>query len=247
MNPTDELNKRQHFFFLSECKKTSEEDLAFLIELMRASQHVKDIFKLMTKFDTEGLNEDEEMEFNIENDSLMTLILNVSAAQLREAIKVYFKFSKKSIYTELCKLVEDKKNLEQFHILFKEYDDKKGYIYETLEPIRNSIFHYLPSEALEWVKAAKLEEIQRKPRYFFIDCEKYEFGPGLEYDSHIYAKFLFWGNEGFESLFKSQKRLWELQLAFLNVVKDLVSALLQKEGINKRSRKDMLRFAHGYK
>lgn len=251
MNPEEfqkEYEKNYHFF-LSELKNISNKDLSYLIELMRASQHIKDIQKLMITMNPEGLSEEEEMKFWVDNDSMSTLVLNISAAQLREALKVFWKFTETTLFNELYENLspENRKDIDILKKLNEEYSQKTGFIWEVLEQVRNSMFHYLPDKSLSWIEKIKEIELEKKPPYQSINLEMFDFGPGIEYDKEIYSKYLFWGDKGFESLMKAQMKVWDTQLDFLNSVKKIVEAVLEREKISKRKYGWFMEFFHGYK
>jgi len=241
--------ERSYHFFLSELKNIPDRALSYIIELMRASQHIKDIQKLMTQMNPEGLEEDEEMEYWVDNDSLITLVLNISAAQLREALKLFWKFSETVFFKEIYDDLSDKarEDIDLLTALNDEYSKKSGFIWDVLEPVRNHMFHYLPDESLPWIEKTKKMELDRKPPYQSINLEVFDFGPGKEYDKEIYSKYLFWGKDGFSSLLKLQKKVWDTQLNFLNSVKSIVEAILIKEKIPKRKHDWFMEFFHGYK
>lgn len=244
----EEYEKSYHFF-LSELKSITNNDLSYLIELMRASQHIKDIQKLMIKMNPEGLSEEDEMKYRIENDSMIIMVLNISAAQLREALKVFWKFTEtpffKELYEELS--LDNRKHIDELKKINDEYGQKTGFIWDVLEQVRNSMFHYFPDKSILWIAKIKEMELESKPPIQSINLEKFDFSPGMEYDKEIYSKYLFWGENGFESSMKSQKKVWDTQLNFLNSVKNLVEAVLIKENVSKRKYGWFMKFFHGYK
>jgi len=241
--------ERGYHFFLAELKSISKQDLAFIIELMRASQHIKDIQKLIIHMDPEGLSEEEEDQYWVENDSLITLILNISAAQLREALKLFWKFSETDYFKCLTKDLSDenRKGIDSLIQLNDEFRKKQGFIWEVLEPMRNSMFHYMPDKVVSWIDKVKEMESERKPPYQSINLEDYDFGPGKEYDKEIYSNYLFLGPEGLKSLMKSQKQVWDTQLVFLNATKQIIKEVLKKDNIPKRKHGWFMEFFHGYK
>jgi len=231
-----EYEKNYHFF-LSELKGIQTKDLAFIVELMRCSQHIKDIQKLMVSLNPpSNINEEDEMIYWVENDSLITMILNISAAQLREALKLFWEFSETQFFQEIISELseEEKKVIDILIHLNEGHDEKKGFQWEVLEPLRNLMFHYLPNEAIPWIDKVKGMESEPKPSYQTVNIENCDFGPGKEYDKEIYSKYLFWGIDGFKSFMKAQQQLWEIQLNFLKSTSILVEAIFKKEKISKR-------------
>lgn len=242
--------EKSYHFFLSELKGIETKDLAFIVELMRCSQHIKDIQKLMLSLNPPNdASEEEEMVFWVEHDSLITMILNISAAQLRESLKLFWKFSETKFFQELMQIVskEDKITIDSLVHLNEEFKEKKGFIWDVLEPVRNSMFHYLPDKAIPWIDKIKSMESERKPPYQTVDIEKYDFGLGKEYDKDIYSTNLFWGSDGFNSFMKAQKQVWDIQIDFLKGTGIIVEAILKKEKIPKRKDGWFMEFFHGYR
>lgn len=243
--------EKSYHFFLSELKNISDKDLSYIIELMRAAQHTKDFQKLMImiKMIPEGLGEYEQDIYWVNNDSLITLVLNISAAQLRESLKLFWNFSKTSFFKEIYEILsEDKrKDVDLLKALNDEYSKKKGFICDVLGNVRNLMFHYLPDKSIYWIKEMKEMELEEKPSYQSVNLEAFDFGPGAEYDREIYSKYLFWGDDGSNSLMKYQKKVWDTQSNFLNSVKNLVEAILIKEKIPKRKYGWSTEYFYGYK
>ena len=255
MNPKEfhqEYKKIRHFFF-SELKSIKESDLALIIELMRASLHIKNIQKLMGLIYPDGLSEEEEFLHQAENEPLQTMILNISAAQLREALKIIWKYSETGYFKamELDFSSKDKKIVLGLIKLNDEYKEKKGFIFEALAPVRDLMFHYqvtgTKNETVQWIRKMKEMEINRKPPYQSVDLEKYDFWPGLEYERSIYSNYLFWGSEGFETGMKWQKMVWETQINILKATKAIVEGMLKNEKIPRRKLDWALQYFHGYK
>jgi len=244
-----EKYEKSYHFFLSELKNISDENLSYLIELMRASQHIKDIQKLIIKMNPKELNEDDEVVYWVENDSLIILVLNISAAQLRESLKLFWKFTETKFFKEIYKVLskDNKKDIDVLKTLNDEYSQKKGFIWDVLEHVRNSMFHYLPDKSIFWIKKMKEMELDRKPPYQSVNLERFDFGPGKEYDKEIYSKYLLWGDDEFNTLMKSQKKVFDTQLNFLSSVKNIIEAIIIKEKIPKRKQGWFMKFFHGYK
>jgi len=245
--------KEVHRFFLSELKNIDEPTIALTIELMRASQHIKDIHKLMAMISPDNLDEDEELFHQAEMESLQTMILNMSAAQLREALKIIWKFSETRYFerikgkllkgggAEVSKLIE----------LNNEFKSKKGFIFESLAPIRDLMFHYQTGETqnkvVDWIKKRKDMERQKKPPYNSVNLETFDFGLGFDYERSIYADYLFWGSEGFKDGMKWQKMVWEAQKSFLLATKAILAAMFEDEKIEPRAFDWALKYFYGFR
>lgn len=251
MNPVEsqkEYEKSYHFF-LSELKNINESDLSNVIELMRASQHIKDLQKLMLSLNPQDMDEISEIKYWFENDSLLTLILNLSAAQLREALKIFWIFTGTEFFNSIKDDLsnDQKKEIDSMIQYTSEYNQKKGFIFDILKPMRNSIFHYSPDKVVSWIEKIKDMESDRKPCYQSINLETYDFGPGKEYDKDIYSNYLFWGSDGFNSLMESQNKVWDLQIQFLEATKIILTHLIKTENIPKRKYGWFMKYFHGYK
>lgn len=250
MSENEGENKDVYHFFLSELKNVEDDDLAMVIELMRSSQHIRDIMRLANRLDQVYSSESEEGELQmLEDESLITLILNISAAQLREALKIFWRFSGTDFFQIMKQelSVSESEIVEELITLNNEFDQKKGFIYEVLKPLRDCIFHYDYKEAVNWVHEMKDAELGKKPPFHSVDLEKYYFGPGEEYDKEVYTNYLFWGSGGLESIMSSQLEVWDLQQKFLEVTKIIVEHLLKREEIPIREDGWFMEFFYGYK
>ena len=232
----EEFNKeyeKGYHFFLSELKSITEKDLAFIVELTRASQHIKDIKELFLQIVPEEENEEKELLFYVKNDSLITMLFNISTAQLREALKLFWNFSKQDYFKQMMEKISqnNKKLLAELIELNDEFEGKKGFIYDVLLPLRNLVFHYDSTDAEKWIKQVKEIEHEEKPPNQSVNLTKNEFGLGKEYDKHIYSKNLFWGQNGFKSLMKNQEKVWIIQNKYIEMTKIIVEYLLFYEKI----------------
>jgi hypothetical protein len=246
---TFEEDEKSYQFFLAELKGISTDDLSIMVELMRCAHHIKDIQKLMSAQAPEGLNEAEELQYWVEQDSLIIMILNISAAQLKEALKLFGRFSRTIAYSELVPRLSEKQRtvVENLVQLDEEYPTHKGFIRETLDPVRHAMFHYAPDQAKAWVERQKTIEAEEKPPYQSVSIQVQDFSPGREHDGYIYHQHIFFGPDGLESLMKAQQRIWELQIALLESIAAITEALMEKENIPKREHGWFMAFAHGYK
>jgi hypothetical protein len=250
------LNGEHCIFFLSELKKTSDFELALLIELMRASEHIKNFRQLLSYLSpeaSEGDDIDESVTFDLELEALRTMVLNMLAAQLREALQVFQAFSKTECFASIRTHItsEGLMEVEILEGLNKDFDGQKGLVFEILRPLRNLVFHYhtdkKDNRALEWVKKVKELEAYRKPPYQQLDPQNYDFSSGMDFDRDIYSEHLFHGKEGIGSGFKWQKLVWETQLHFLEATKAIVLGVLKHEGIPPRKRDWASQYLHGYR
>lgn len=247
------LEKKLHHFFFSELKNIDEPTLALIIELMRATQHIKDFHGLMAMMTPEGLDEDEEMFHQVAIESLQTMVLNISAAQLREALKIIWKLSETKYFKRIREKFTSEGEVEVSKLiaLNDEFNANKGFIFESLAPIRDLIFHYqtdgIDNKLVPWIKERKEMERQKKPPYNTVNLETFDFGPGFDYERFIYANYLFWGSEGFKNGMKWQKMVWETQEAFLLVTKAVIAAMFEDEKIEPRNYDWAMQYFYGYK
>lgn len=249
----DELENNQeiYHFFLSELKGLSDKDVAYLTEIARASQHMKDIHKMTlgVGVNEDTLSEGEKMLFWHYNDSLITLLFNISAAQLREALKLFLDFSHTSAFEKICKNIPANKSrsIKKIISLGNQYEQGVGLIREVLIPIRNLMFHYEPKKAVGWVREVKKLEGDRKPQWQSVKVESYDFTMGKQYDSSIYSNYLFFGLGGMDSFMKVQKEVWDIQMAFLDASGLVIEEVLRMEKIPERKWGWFMDFFHGYK
>ncbi len=244
--------KKQYHFLFSEFKKTKNADLAYLIELMRAANHIKLICNLLLKMRPKNLKEDSEIIFWADNDPTITWIFNLAASQLREALFLFGNFIK----TEFFKKIEKRlttleiESINPLIVAAQDYDNNSGILKNTLIPVRNLIFHYQKGKDIEkvvqWIKDVKDWEKERKPPIHSINLEEFEFGPGIEYDQEIFAKNIFWGKEGVDGILEPQKQICELQTAFMFSTRCIISQVLKLEEIPKREFGDMMKFIKGF-
>ncbi|MCZ7380648.1 MAG: hypothetical protein O8C64_03610 [Candidatus Methanoperedens sp.] len=244
-------NKKSYEFFLSELFTGSEPELGYIIELMRAAGHIKEIQNiLMMTSPPDSMDEDDAMIYEIEHESLRIFLFNISAAQLRESLLLFHHFRELSFYVELKNDFNDeqKNTAKVLEDYVNEYDHKKGLLYNILRPLRNKVFHYDHKEALEWGKGVIDDEKDEKPRVHYISNQKFEFGPGLEYDSYLFSKYLFWGEQGAESIMKAQMEIWQIHQHFLDFVRVMSEILMKRAKIPSNRPSDwFMKYRYGYK
>lgn len=244
------MAKNSYEFFLSELFAGDEPELGYIVELMRAAGHIKEIQKiLIISSPPDTQDEDEAIRQEVKLESLRIFMFNISAAQLREVLLLFHKFRKLPFYAELKKDFNEKQKrtaaiLENY---VDEYDNKKGLLHDILRPLRNKVFHYDEEEALEWGKKVMADEKYEKPRTHHISTKNFEFGPGLEYDNDLFLKHLIWG-QGPASMMKAQIEIWEIHKHFLDFVKAMSETLMKRAKIP-RNRPDgwFMEYRYGFK
>jgi hypothetical protein len=240
-------------FFISELKGMEDFDVALMVELMRATQHIKNLQALMRYLGPEGSDEDKNIEKEIEVEPQILMLLNLFSAQLREALKIIWKLSE-SIYFK--RIIENLSDKEKFDVNFlidlnSEFKSGKGFIAEVLGPMRDLMFHYqtdlAKNGAVSWVSRMKELELGRKPPFHSVDLEKLEFGPGHHFETSIYTDFLFTVLETRKIEMMWQRKVWETQEIFCRATKSIVGAVLENEGIPQREFDWALKYSHGFK
>lgn len=221
-------------FFLSELSLNDNAELGYIIELMRAANHMKETNQLLYLLSNlNQLDEDEPAYLDVEVDSTRVFLFNMSAAQLREALHLFHKLSKLQIYNDFKKGVTSEQiivvsRLEEY---VNEFEQKKGLLYETLIPLRNKVFHYDAKAASEWGKQRTETEKYEKPPYYKISFEALEFGLGIEYDEYLFGKYLFIGVNGFNSILSAQKQIYEIHNLFILFLQFIVDYLMKRSNV----------------
>jgi hypothetical protein len=237
-------------FFLSEIKKTNEHDLALMIELMRAA-HLKVIRKLMSLLFPPNLDEDELMFFQAMNDDITTMLLNISAAQLKEALKLLGSLTNTNFYKTLKFTKKEKSFIEPLLDIVNKHKDENGFLKKVLTPVRNLMFHYQMGKDVEkvidWINKIKKNEALRKPHHQSINFDEDFFGPGFNYDTEIFSRYLFWGDKGINFEFVNIKHIFEFQTNLMGTTKILVKKLFERERISERNPEWILKHQNGYK
>jgi len=235
-------------FYLSEID-ASDKEIAYLVELTRSVHHMVTLNKLLSLMETEHIQDEslkEQIEIEFEYPRIYIFVM--MASHLREAIKLFWKFNKTAIYSEIKPhlLETQKENLEKLNEIMKEYTEERSFLRETLEFVRNQMFHYLPDIAKKWVKKIKEEEKEEKPRSHSINFVPLEMSLGMEFERFIYTEnFLFSPEKGFR--FSEFKKLIDLQERFISVVKEVINYIMDKSGIEKyRPSNWFLKYRYGY-
>ena len=245
--------EEKRHFFISELSKKYSNDLGTIIELMRASNHIREFQRLLMMMNPdESVGDDEEAIYWIENDSLLTLIFNMSAAQTREALKLFGCLMRSKLYKNWKSRLIGKKDKEFLELIdvVENFKKQGNFLQHTLKPLRDSVYHYDPEKAQEWICELKENEKERKPSYQTVDLKHFEFGPGSELDKKLFSEYLLFG-KGFISkenkLFKSQKKLIRLQSSLIEITSSITEFLLKESNIGKRKIRWNLKYWHGFK
>lgn len=237
---------KSYEFFLSELFEEDDVEVGYIIEMMRAANHIREVIEILFYMGPpEDSDEWEEEVFNAEMESKHILLYNLHASHLREALKLYGKFMKLPFYSELIKSfnLNQKKIANELEKYVNEFDEKKGVLYDVLIPLRNSIFHYDHKEALKWVKDKMDEEKDEKPNHHYISLEKKEFGPGLEYNNELFSKYVFG-----RIMDIHLPEIIELNNLFLEYVAAMSEVLLSQAGIpDDRERGWFMKYMYGFK
>ena len=244
-------NRNSYEFFFSELFSGDELELGYTVELMRIASHIKVFHRILSSFSIpDDLDENEAVMLEIELEPLQIFIFNFAAAQLRESLKLFGKFMKLPFYLELK---DDFDNEQKIMVTIlenyaNEFNEKKGLLYKTLIPLRNKIYHYDAKGASEWVKYVMETEKDEKPNFQTISIDRLDFGPGHQYDNHLFSKYLFWGNQGFDTLLKTQKEIWEINQHLLDFVISITEILMKRGNIpSDRPHDWFMDYFYGYK
>ncbi|TGC09447.1 hypothetical protein [Methanolobus halotolerans] len=246
-----EDTRNTYEFFLSELSLNENSEVGYLIELMRAINHIKEINRLSMLLSTpDSLDEDEADYFDIMVDSTRTFVFNLTAAQLREALKLFHSFTKTSMYTDFRKnaTTEQVKVISSLEEYVNEFTHKRGLLYETLKPLRDKVFHYDAKAASEWGLQKMEEEKDEKPPYYSVSLEKLEFGLGNEYDTHLFSKYLVFGTKGLYSLMEAQRQVYEINNLLVILTNYFVDFLMAKSNIpSNRDFTWALKYRYGFR
>ncbi len=240
-------------FFLSEVRSISDKDLALIIEMMRASHHINVARKLFSYLFPPDVEEDETMISHAQNDDVITMLFNMLASQLREALKLFWRFSESQYFQTFYKSAKnkDRATIDQLLKEIRNKDDGNSFLNKILIPVRNLMFHYQTDDdsanVIYWINKIREEEKNGKPHHQTIDFETSYFGPGFEYDSQIFSKYIFFGAEKMFSNTDSLRKLGETQTFFIDSTKIIVADLLKKENIRPREFGWILKYSHGFK
>jgi hypothetical protein len=223
---------KKYEFFLSEIFNGEEEELGYIIELMRVASHIKELKKILVlTFPQESVDEFESLKQQIKNESMQILLFNISASHIREALKLFGGLRRTSFYKELIKDFDLRqqdiaKTLEGYA---DEFTGERGLLYDTLKPLRDITFHYDQKQAKTWAKERIDEEKEEKPEHHSICLDNMDFQLGSEYEEQIYAKFLGVGKDF--SLMKAQVQVFEIQEKFIDFVKAMSEVLMRRAKI----------------
>ena len=244
-------NRNSYEFFFSELFSGDEPELGYIVELMRIAGHIKEFQRILSSFSTpDDLDEFEAAILETELEPLNIFIFNFAAAQLRESLKLFHKFMQLPFYNGLKEDFTEEQNIiaATLENYVNEFSLKKGLLHDTLLPLRNKMFHYDENEALKWAKEAIENEKHEKPNNQTISIDRLEFGPGHQYDNHLFSKYLFWGKQGFDTLLKAQKEIWEINQHLLDFVISMSEILMKRGNIPSDRPFDwFMEYFYGYK
>ena len=241
-------NRINYRFFISEINFEDEKNLGFIIEIMRAAEHMKNIITLMML-----IPEDKYLDeaSGVDWDSVRSYAINFSVSQLREALKLFDNFINTDFFKKIKdKLPEDGK--EAFNYLYeftKDFKNKQGLFERVLLPLRNATFHYDEKKATSWGLEKIEYEKERKPRFSYIRLTNsklnFIYGPGSEFDEKLLMEYTIMG---FDEPFKSQLTVIECQNKYLTFVRCFIELLMEINKINQNRNHDFfMKYFHGYK
>jgi len=237
-------------FFLSEILAACPELDGHIVELMRSASHVRDFQRLFAALSPIESDEFDAIAADLKIDSLRILILNFAASQLREALKLFAKAAAVPAFTELERLATAtaKLRIGRLRSCVREFDAKTGLLYSILKPLRDQTFHYDADAARKWARERMASEEEPKPPVVSVDLDRFVFGPGIDFDEHLFSHHLFWDQGAEGGLLRVQAEVWTLQETFLHVVADLTRALMKRAGVPKSRRLDWcLTHRYGFK
>lgn len=227
-------------FLLKDLKTCNDEDLTYIIELMRVAEHVKAFMKLFQLHLAIAQEESDEDIFFAQMDSSHILMLNMMGAQLREAVKVFWKFSEKPLHKRLKESLSEEQNktVDYLEQILKDFNEKKGILYTVLKPHRDKVFHYDPEQVKPWLNEIKESENDRKPFIQSVSPDALDFYVGAEYDSYIYSRSFFINpddippeQQGKPNIFEGQNEVFQIQHALLHYVEYLTRFILKENNI----------------
>jgi hypothetical protein len=243
--------KKSFDFYLSEIFNGHEPELGYIIELMRAAGHLREVQRISLMIESpKSVSDMDRMIWDAEVESLRIFILNISAAQTREALKLFYDFSALPFYAELKNDFSEEQNITA-NILEKfvnEFSEKKGLLHNTLKPLRDRVFHYDERDASIWGKFILDNEKEVKPRHHNISIDKMGFGLGSEYDQYLFSKYLFWGEQDSGTPLQALAKLTHIDKCFLDFVVALSEVLMKRAGIPLNRRFDWVQpHRYGFK
>lgn len=138
-------------------------------------------------------------------------------------------------------------NLEQLEVVVNTFKMPGNCIREVLKPLRDIVFHYDNKKATEWAEQRMEDEKGRKPPIMYMDLVKSEFGPGIEYNEHIFSNSLFMHPSARMMFFQNQQITQDLQERYLGFVKALSKYLLKRAKIKKREFDWFMQYMYGFR
>lgn len=247
--PTEFYEDKVNFrFFLSEIFKENDKELGFFIELVRAAEHIKNLYILLMRIPSEDIIDEIQ---GIHWDSVRLFIMNIAVSQLSEVFKFLGRLEETVLFNEIRNDLSKrgKKALVFLQEKSKDFMNDDSFIRKVLKPMRNITYHYDPNQAFNWGKERMKMETIRKPHYTTIilsdQTMRSFYGPGFEFDENILYKYMIMGlNEPF----KAQQEIIHCQEHYLYFVRSFCNVLLKKNKITPdRTNDDFFKFWHGYK
>lgn len=216
-----------------------EKNIGFIIELERAICHIESFKKILSKCAPTTKDKRDESISWIENDSSITILLNIMASQLREAIHLFHRFQRTKLWDDWSKWVERESNSEKnailtINLILNEFNkEEDGFLRSILIPLRNATFHYKEIEAKKWFdeKVKDFEGDIKPQREFvkFVNKDTPSFYLGEDYDGWLNSNYLIL-NQGkkIEGLFDNLLKLQRLQDSFLELKYSIAKFLIKK-------------------
>lgn len=242
-------NKDNYEFFLSEIAWPSDEAAGYIVELMRSASHIKDFQKLFAALAPPETDDFDDLERDLQQDSLRILVMNFAASQLRESLKLFSDFAKVPGYTQLQETWSEKQKRSAQHLgdCVNQFATGSGLLHSILKPLRDKTFHYKPAAAQEWVRLRMEQERDHKPPVSYVHLGEQSFGPGMAFDESLYSQHLFWKDHEPGGLLAAQTEVWNLQMVFLDFVQALTETLLKNSKIpGGRECTWVLRYRNGF-
>lgn len=249
MDQLKKMYKEKYHFFLTELFIGLNDEGGLVTELMRAAGNIVDLRKLTLSISPrKGMSCNQEEEHLLSTESVIIYTLNLNGAQLREALKLFGELTNTKLYQEFKSSLRPSqvKKILPLQDIVDSYKYQGNYIHDVLKPLRDIVFHYDTKKAYDWVISVMEDEKEKKPPISYMHPDHLEFGPGIDYNEHIFSKHLFLPSER-KSIFQNQQIMQDLQLRFLYLVKLLSKYLLKRAKIEKREDGWYMNYMYGFR
>ncbi len=178
-------------FFFSEMFSDDEILAGFFVEHNRLLEHTSRTADLMQMI-TDSLPEDKKKmsDLLIDRPGILGIMIHLDmllSTHLREGLKLHSKLMKHKAYQEFIKELspENKAILQVIEEQCSEFEEKKGFLFRNLKPVRDIFTHYDVKKASEWYQVKKRDE-QKKPVVpQSIDFPKHIFGVGNNFEKSV--------------------------------------------------------------